>query len=995
MGFLLIVISFLLIFDNKATGECLKCADVADRCASKLVYSYSFHMRRIFIVLTGLLLPLFASDRLAAQHRPKLIESVGKKKGELIIPYQKYVLPNGLTLILTEDHSDPVVHVDVTYHVGSAREQVGKTGFAHFFEHMMFQGSDNVPNGEHFRIITEAGGTANGTTNRDRTNYYETVPKNQLEKMLWLEADRMGFLLDAVTQKKFEIQRATVKNERGQNYDNRPYGLAMEVAGKNLYPYGHPYSWQTIGYVEDLNRVGVNDLKDFFLRWYGPNNATLTIGGDIDVKQTLSWVEKYFGSIPRGPEVKNMTLPAPVLTADRYVSYEDNYAKLPLLFAVYPGVKSYHPDAVALDALSMIIGQGKNSIFYRNFIKTRKAAQASMGSYNSELAGEVIFQIVPFAGQTLQDMQKILEASFAEFEQKGVSDEDLERFKGQAEMNMMTSLSGISGKVSQLAAYQVFTGNANKIGEELAEIKKLTRDDLIRVYKKYIQGKPSVKLSILPKGSGMQPVGKDNHMVVADPAYRLPDYGYGKSVYNKAVDNFNRAVQPPAGANPVVKVPPFWTSKLSNGIDVWGAFSNEIPSTYLAVNLQGGSVLSLNDPLKAGLASVVADMLNDDTENFTSEQITSELEKMGSSIGTYASEDGITIYLSALTKNLDKSIALLEERLLRPKFTQEALDRIKKQRIQSFRIAKTQPATIASQVYDKVLYGADNIRTYALPGNEKTIEAITLDDVQKFYDQYISSNLTSAIVVGDVSEVESKKKLEFLTKLKDTQVTLPGFPSAIRPIEKNTLYLVNVPGAAQSEIRIGYLTGLNYDATGQYYRLGLANYSLGGAFNSRLNMNLRERRGWTYGAHSYFSSGKFGGSFTASAGVIAAATDSAVAEFINDLKMFALKGITPEEVSFTRSAVSQSEARKYETNQQKAAFLSRMYQYKLKPDFVNEQSRILNSITPQEINAMAAEYLSPERMTIVVVGDKVKVLPGLTGLGYRVVELDTDGKVIK
>ena len=272
---------------------------------------------------SALLLPaavvfsLSATAQTAAQ--PKLLEKVVRKGTDLVIPYEKYVLPNGLTVILAEDHSDPLVHVDVTYHVGSAREEIGKSGFAHFFEHMMFQGSDHVANGDHFKIITEAGGTLNGSTNRDRTNYYETVPANQLEKMLWLESDRMGFLLDAVTQQKFEVQRATVKNERGHNYDNRPYGLAGEYTSKNLYPYGHPYSWLTIGYIEELNKVSVNDLKNFFLRWYGPNNATITVGGDLNPKQTLALIQKYFGGIPRGPVVKNMSLPAPVLTADRYV----------------------------------------------------------------------------------------------------------------------------------------------------------------------------------------------------------------------------------------------------------------------------------------------------------------------------------------------------------------------------------------------------------------------------------------------------------------------------------------------------------------------------------------------------------------------------------------------------------------------------------------------------------------------------------------------------
>ncbi|MFD0764431.1 M16 family metallopeptidase [Mucilaginibacter lutimaris] len=931
---------------------------------------------------------LTANAQTAAQ--PKLIEKVTRKGTELVIPYEKYVLPNGLTVILAEDHSDPLVHVDVTYHVGSAREEIGKSGFAHFFEHMMFQGSDHVANGDHFKIITEAGGTLNGSTNRDRTNYYETVPANQLEKMLWLESDRMGFLLDAVTQQKFEVQRATVKNERGQNYDNRPYGLASEYTSKNLYPYGHPYSWLTIGYIEELNKVGVNDLKNFFLRWYGPNNATVTIGGDLNPKQTLEWVSKYFGSIPRGPVVKNASFPMPVLTADRYVSYTDNYAKLPLMSITYPGVKIYDKDMPALDALSEIIGQGRNSIFYKNFVKTRKAAQASMNSSNTELAGEISIRVVPFPGQTLADAKKLVDESLAEFEKTGVTDDALVRFKASAEANAINGLASVSGKVSELAQAQYLTGNPNQIGRELADIRAVTKEDVMRVYNKYVKGKPAVILSVLPKGGTIAAVAPDNY-TVNTAGYKAPDYGYNGLTYKKATDKFNRAAKPGIGANPAIKAPVIWTSTTPNGIKMIGTKNSEIPTVSISMSIKGGGLDAINNPSKAGLAGIVGRMMNEETQKYTAEQFTSELDKLGSNISIGAGAEEMYVSVSTLTKNLPKTMTLLQERLFSPKFTQDALDRIKKQTIEGLKQAKTQPAVVASTVYSKILYGTDNVRTYSTGGNEETVASITLQDVQDYYNKYFTPSQTSIVVVGDVNEGTAKGNLAFLNAWADKKVTIPT-PVEGKTFDKTTLYVVDIPGAAQSEIRIGYLDKLNYDATGDYYKLGIANYILGGAFNSHINLNLREKKGWTYGARSGFSSGKFGGDFTASAGVLATATDSSVYEFIKEIKDYQKSGITPEELKFTQTSIGQSDARRYETNGQKAAFLSRILDYNLKPTYVDEQNKILQTITPAELKSLTDKYLNTDNMVILVVGDKARILPGLQKLGYPIVELDADGK---
>ena len=798
--------------------------------------------------------------------------------------------------------------------------------------------------------------------------------------------------MNAVTQKKFEIQRSTVKNERGQNYDNRPYGLANEAISKAMYPYGHPYSWLTIGYIEDLNRADVNDLKRFFLRWYGPNNATLTIGGDINVKQTLTWVEKYFGSIPKCPDVQKMDLPAPVVATDRYISYTDNYAKLPLLFMEYPGVKMYHKDEAALDALALIIGQGKSSIFYKAFIKSHKAVQASMSSTNAELAGTIGIQVVPYPGQTLADMKKVVESAFKAFEQKGVTDDDLARFKGSAEAQFVNSLASVSGKVTALASAQTFAADPNQIGKELDEIRNVSKADVMRVYNQYIKGKASVILSVLPKGSAVQPVAPDNFTVTKSD-YKAPDYGYAGLVYHKAVDNFDRNIQPPAGPNPVIKVPKYWTAKTKNGIKMIGAFNNEIPVVSMSLSIEGGGLWAPTNPSKAGLASIVAQLLNGATQSHSSEQMNAELEKLGSSIQVAASGDEISFNMSSLTKNLDTTLQLLQERLLHPKFTQDELDGVKKEIMQGFQIAKTQPANIASAVYNKILYGKDNIRIYGLSGNEKTIPNITLADVQGFYDSYFAPNLASLVVVGDVTEADLKSKLNFLNAWKEKQLTVPLPNTNISTVNKNTLYLVDVPHAAQSEIRVGYLTGLNYDATGTFYRLGIVNYALGGSFNGRLNIDLREDKGWTYGASSGFVSGRFGGVFTAAASVRASSTDSAVVEFAKDIQAYADKGITAEELQFTKSSLGQADARKYETNAQKATFLARIQRYHLKPSFINKENKILAKIAKPEIDQLAAQYLNTSQMAILVVGDKERIMPTLQKLGYKVVELDTDGNV--
>ena len=608
--------------------------------------------------------------------QPKLIEKVDKKGDELIIPYSKYVLPNGLTVVVHEDHSDPIVYVDVTYHVGSAREEIGKSGFAHFFEHMMFEGSDHVGKGEHFKVVTEAGGTLNGSTNQDRTNYFETVPSNQLEKMIWLEADRMGYLLDAVTQEKFENQRSTVKNERGQNYDNRPYGLTGEFTSKNLYPYGHPYSWLTIGYVEDLNRVNVNDLKNFFLRWYGPNNATLTVAGDVKAADVVKLAEKYFNSIPKGPDVQKTILPKVSVASDRYVSFTDNYARLPQLSKAYPTVPDYDKDMAALACLAQVLGQGKTSILYQQLVKPKKALNASAFSSLSELAGEFNFRITPYPGKTLGAMDSLLKEALVSFETRGVTDEDIAKFKGGIEATYMNRLQSVQGKGAQLAAFQTYTGTPNMIGKLLDIYRSVTREDVWRVYSEYIKDKHGVTVSVITKGQDKDKmIAAPDNYTIDQSNYTRPNYGYDGLHYAKGPSSFDRSKVPGNGPNPVVTVPPFWKKDLPNGIQMIGAQNLELPIVTLSVSIPGGHLAQANDTAKIGLASMVANMLGEDTKNYTAEQMSVELQKLGSSINVNSDLNSMNFNLQCLKPNVDKTIALLQEKLLHPNFTQEEIGR--------------------------------------------------------------------------------------------------------------------------------------------------------------------------------------------------------------------------------------------------------------------------------------------------------------------------------
>jgi len=907
---------------------------------------------------------------------------------EIAIPHERYTLDNGLTVILHKDNSDPLVHVDVTYHVGSARESIGKSGFAHFFEHMMFQGSENVADEQHFEMITEAGGDMNGTTNSDRTNYYQTVPRNHLEKVLWLESDRMGFLLDAVTQQKFENQRETVKNERAQRIDNQPYGLRSERVSEALYPEGHPYSWPVIGYIEDLERVNVDDLKAFFKRWYGPNNAVITIGGDFDTEQTKQWIAQYFGPIASGPEVKKMPKVPVILPESRYLVLEDN-VHLPFLQMTFPTVYARHPDEAPLDVLADILGGGKTSIFYKNLVSSGKTVQAAVSHPCRELSCE--FQLLalanPASTQDLDSLYDSFQNTFLEFEQRGVLPDDLARVKMSIEAGTIFGLQSAARKVSSLASGHIYADKPDLVQYDIDRYNAVTAEDVMRVYREYIKDKNRVVLSIVPDGNRAIAVSQPEYIIPSRNLESLALASSANSASNIASNSpsgFDRSKVPSEGPAPVVKVPDFWQMKFQNTTPVLGATTSETPTVAISISLDGGPLL---DPIeKAGLASMTAQMMNESSQIRTSVDLANELAILGSDIRFSAGGRFSTIYVSSLTKNLQQTIDILHEKLFTPGFVEADFNQLKQRSLQAMQQQLKNPNVLAGRTRRAVLYGAENRLSLPDSGTFSTLQNITLDDVKNFYDDYYNPAKANIVVVGDIQQVGVRSILAGLTEWQSKDYEIPAY-LPFPEYQSSSIYLVDKPGAVQSVVDITKRS-LPYDATGEFFKMRLMNFPLGGNFNSRINLNLREDKGYTYGANSYFSGGKTLGSFSAGGDFNAVNTIESIHELFDEISGYKEQGPTPDELALIKKAFTQGDALKYETPSSKARFLRHLLVYNLDKNYTSEQLNIINSISAETLTQLAKAHLDLSDMQIIVVGDAESLKPKLEELARPIIEFE-------
>ena len=927
-----------------------------------------------------------------AQTSFELVEKVTPQVGKVLIPYEKYNLPaNDLTLIIHEDHSDPIVNVRVAYHVGSARESVRNSGFAHFFEHMMFQGSKNVADEEHFKIISESGGTNNAYTSFDKTVYFQTAPSNMTETLLWLEADRMGTHLEGFTQKKFENQRDAVKNEKRQRNDNQPYGMVNEILFKSLFA-NHPYEWTPIGFVDDLDIASFDDLRNFFLRWYGPNNATLIVSGDVNPEEVKQWAEKYFKGITKCPEVKDMYPKKPVLSMDYYIKDYDNISA-PLTLMAFPTVPQYHADEAALDILSQIIGYGNNSILYKNLEKKELALQANAFHSTLELAGMFVLQVLTkptiAGGLSEAEVEKKIRASIEEFETRGVTDEDLEIIKAQVLISTYSALNSIDSKSEVLASYDMMKGNGYNLQDEIDRYNSVTKEDVIRVYRKYIKNKKAVILRIERDMSEKDEDDESSKSV--NPHANEPkkvDAQYKGLTYNPPTDDFDRSVRPTKPVAKAFTVPDFYNEKFENGLKVIGNQSKESPLVYFYIEMEGGHLLEGDKKINTGTALLTASMMGEGTEKLTTEEFSRAFEKLGSSIRFNSGVSSSSVFVSCLKDKIDPTLALLKDALFEPRFDAEDFKRIKNQVIENLKTQKRNPSIMARKAWGSIMFEGTILENYYY-GDYKSLSKIGLDDVKSFYSKFYSPNVSTLVISGDISQSEAMGKLGFLKEWKNTNVTIPSIPELAMP-ESTTIYLVDKPYAAQSTIYIGH-PGPKYDFNGEYFKAGVMNFSLGGAFNSRINLNLREDKGYTYGARTGFSGSDQYGVFRFSSEIKKEATDSAIREVMYEFNNFLEKGITQEELDFTKSSITLSEALDYETPYQKLNFLSRIAEYNLPKDYTNQQADMINAMTVSDINAIAKKMIKPDNMVIIVVGHAYKIREGLNNLGYgKIKEITVD-----
>jgi len=908
---------------------------------------------------------------------------ISAQRGSTLIPPVKYTefrLKNGLRVILHEDHSTPIVAVNVWYHVGSKNEVPGRTGFAHLFEHMMFQGSKNY-NHDYFRPLDEAGANVNGSTNADRTNYYEVLPSNYLETALFLEADRMGGLLEAMTQEKLDNQRDVVKNERRQRYDNAPYGTAGEKIAALMYPASHPYSWTTIGSLTDLTAASQDDVKAFFREYYVPNNASLVIAGDFKPAQARAWVQKYFGPIKAGKPIKRPSPAAPTMSGIIRKEYEDSI-QLPRVYKVWHTVQQGHRDEYALDVLSSILSSGRGSRLQGKLVFDQQIAQDVGASHPSrEIGGQFVISSTARPGKTLAEIEEQINIEIERIKKQPPTEDEIARAVNQIESQTIFGLQTVQNKADELNSNAVFFNRPDRFNDQLQAYRRITPADITRVANTYLNANHLV-MTFVPR--------KEKAASAAASAANAPT---SKSAKSTSQEDHSKNLPKP-GPDPSFALPMIEKQRLSNGLEVWLVRRTELPIVSMNMVFRTGGTI---DPAgKLGLASFTSDQLNKGTRTRSAVDIANQLQGIGTSINTGSGWDSANVSMQTVTRNLDQALEIFSDVIVNPTFPEKELDTSRNRALVGLRQRRDNPSAIAGVVYNSVLYGKNHPYGKVLSGDEASIKSLDRSDLQKFYSTYYRPNNAVLIVVGDTSIATLRPKLETAFSNWKPGEVAPWNPPTAVTFDRPGIYLVDKPGAAQSVLAIGQV-GVARDNP-DYFPLIVMNDMLGGSFSSRLNMNLREDKGYTYGAGSGFSFRRGAGPFTANAQVQTAVTKESVMEFMKELN--GIRGgmpITEKELQTAKQSLIRGYPSGFETNGQVAGQLSNLVTYGLPDSYFNEYIRRVSAVTMADVNRVANKYLTPDKMAIVIVGDRTAIEPGLREIdvwGRTISYVDAEGNPI-
>ncbi len=895
------------------------------------------------------------------------------------IPFQRFELDNGLEVVLHVDDSDPLAAVAMTFHVGSAREVEGRTGFAHLFEHLFFLDSENLGAGGLDRLMTRIGSSTNGSTSRDRTNYFEVVPVDGLEKALWAEADKLGFFINTVTESVVAKEKQVVKNEKRQSVDNRPYGHNEYVVDRALYPEGHPYRWQVIGSLADLDAATLADAKEFHANWYGPNNATLVVAGDIDVEQTMAWIGKYFGEIPARETPATPDPPEVRLTDTRRLYHEDNFGNLPLLTLSWPTVPRYHPDAYALDVLSQLLTDGKSTPLYKVLVEEEELTpQVSTFHRADELAGQFNFRSLGYAGTDLDDLLAAVDAGLRRFEDEGVPESELRRVKAGTETGFYRRLSSAIGKAFQLADYAIFAGDPGYAGEDLRRILAVSADDVMRVYETYLKDRPHVASSFVPRGRAELALeGSERAEVVTEPIIQgaEAEFTVARGEERTPAGSFDRSVEPPFGPPPTLRAPEVWRETLANGLRVLGVEDRETPIVQFELDFRGGMLVEA--PGRTGVANLLAETMMEGTARRTAEELEEAIDLLGASLSVSAGNTGFSLSGSVMARNYDETMALVEEILMEPRFDSTRFELARQRVLNLIQRLDANPSAVASQAFNRLLYG-DHILAESSYGTPVGVAALTLDDLRAYHASALVPGTAAFLVAGAVSPAEATAPLATLASRWEDRPA-PTIPDPPRwSGDRAGLYFIDVPGAAQSVLNIGYLALARTDD--DYHPATVMNFRLGGGgFASDLTQVLREGKGYTYGVGSSFRGGHYPGPFSIGSSVRSNVTLESL-EIVRD--MLETYGPTFDEADLeaTQGFLLRSNARAFETLGAKLGVVRAVSDYGFPPDYVLRQEQTVRDMTVERVRELAARYLGGD-MVWLVVGDAATQLGRLEALG--------------